>query len=103
MRVVAVSTYDAIGGAARAAYRLHRGLLAAGVESRLLVQRKTLDDETIVGPQGPLDNLTAKLHPHIDGLPLRIYGKRHETPWTVGWWPTNILRQVKREAPHIVH
>lgn len=103
MRVVGISTYDAIGGAARAAYRLHRGLLALGVESRLHVQRKMLDDETVVGPQGRLEKLAAMLRSHMDGLPLHLYGKRHETPWTVGWWPANISREVKKEAPHVVH
>jgi glycosyltransferase involved in cell wall biosynthesis len=103
MRVVGISTYDAIGGAGRAAYRLHRGLLALGVESRLHVQKKMLDDETVVGPQGRLEKITAMLRPHMDGLPLYPYGKRHETPWTVGWWPTNISRKVNKEAPDVVH
>ena len=33
MRVAIVNTYEAVGGAAKAAYRLHRGLLAGGINS----------------------------------------------------------------------
>lgn len=36
-RVLHLSTYDRVGGAARAAHRIHRALLAAGVPSSMLV------------------------------------------------------------------
>lgn len=47
VRVVHVSTDDVTGGAGRCAYRLHRGLLARGHDSRMLVQRKRSDDSTV--------------------------------------------------------
>jgi len=43
MRVTHVSTYDLNGGAARAAFRLHQGLLGLGVDSRLAVLEKSLN------------------------------------------------------------
>ena len=48
MNVVHLSTYDVRGGAARAAYRQHRALLEAGVESRMLVRLKESDDDTVL-------------------------------------------------------
>lgn len=45
--IVHVSTDDVTGGAARCAYRLHRGLVADGHESRMLVRRKRSDDPTV--------------------------------------------------------
>ena len=47
MKVVHVSTSDN-GGAGLAAYRLHRGLLEQGVESRMIVANRTKSDDTIV-------------------------------------------------------
>lgn len=47
MKVVHISTSDS-GGAGLAAYRLHRGLLEQGVESRMIVATKTRNDNTIV-------------------------------------------------------
>lgn len=51
LRVLHLSTYDANGGAGRAAYALHRAMVAAGpgagVESRMLVGRKQTADPTI--------------------------------------------------------
>jgi glycosyltransferase involved in cell wall biosynthesis len=48
--ILHISGYDLIGGAARAAYRLHRGLLEAGMESRMLVADKRSKDETVTSP-----------------------------------------------------
>jgi len=40
MKVLHINTSDINGGAARAAYRLHRSLLEAGINSKMLVQNK---------------------------------------------------------------
>lgn len=55
MRITHISTYDSAGGAARAAYRLHTGLLALGQESKLLVQQKGTDDDTVLLFSPPRD------------------------------------------------
>lgn len=47
MKVVHISTLDN-GGAGLAAYRLHRALLAQGVDSILLVANKSINDNTII-------------------------------------------------------
>ena len=44
MKVLHVTCADGGGGAARAAYRLHRAARAHGIESRMLVMRKGTDD-----------------------------------------------------------
>ena len=49
MKVVHVSYSDPKGGAGRAAYRLHRGLLEIGCDSRMLVGQTTdSEDETVI-------------------------------------------------------
>ena len=47
-RVLHLSTYDAHGGAARAAVAAHRALQGAGVPSRMRVGHSVLDDPTII-------------------------------------------------------
>lgn len=47
MKVVQVNTIDSQGGAARAAYRLHSGLRASGIDSKMLVKEKTSADDTV--------------------------------------------------------
>lgn len=48
MNIVQVNTYDIQGGAARAAYRLHKGLLLTGQESLLLSRYKVSSDSTVL-------------------------------------------------------
>jgi len=48
IKVLSVCTSDSVGGAARAAYRIHQGVRAFGVESRMIVKNKhTLDPDVI--------------------------------------------------------
>jgi glycosyltransferase involved in cell wall biosynthesis len=50
MNVVHLNYSDSIGGAARAAHRIHHAVRGAGVDSKLLVNRAVLSDPTVVGP-----------------------------------------------------
>lgn len=62
MRVLHVTCADAGGGAARAAYRLHRAERAHGIESKMLVMRKGTDDPHVhkVGEWFPGRNRVAR-------------------------------------------
>jgi glycosyltransferase involved in cell wall biosynthesis len=56
MRVVHLSTFESSGGAARAAHGLHVGLVAAGVDSRMLVaHRQSADPRVEVANPNPID------------------------------------------------
>lgn len=58
MRITHISTWDvAGGGAARAAYRLHRGLCELGHDSRLLALEKYSNDPRVIPFEPPLDKL----------------------------------------------
>ncbi len=48
MNITHVAYTDLRGGAARSAYRLHRGLLELGEASRLFVERRESDDPTVI-------------------------------------------------------
>ena len=48
MKVLHVCFGNEGGGAARAAYRLHRGQLAMGISSQFLVWEKTGDDVSVI-------------------------------------------------------
>jgi glycosyltransferase involved in cell wall biosynthesis len=48
MKILFVSTSDASGGAARAAYRIHKGIQCLGVSSKMLVKIKSTDDCSVI-------------------------------------------------------
>ena len=59
MKILHLSTYDTIGGAARAATRLHVGLGELGVTSSMLVRRKRTQLDTVhVAPPLKVNRLT---------------------------------------------
>ncbi|MBF0520424.1 MAG: glycosyltransferase family 4 protein [Nitrospirae bacterium] len=64
MRVVHISTADNIGGSGRSAYKIHKGLEALGVESKMLVGYKSCADDTV-----------EKISDGINALSDKIVGK----------------------------
>jgi glycosyltransferase involved in cell wall biosynthesis len=48
MKILHLATQDRGGGGADAAYRLHRNMRSAGMDSRMLVLRKLSDDSSVV-------------------------------------------------------
>jgi glycosyltransferase involved in cell wall biosynthesis len=55
VRVVHINTYDQLGGAARSAYRLHKGLRELGADSFMYVLNKASYDPSVVQYQPPMD------------------------------------------------
>ncbi|RJR19290.1 MAG: glycosyltransferase, partial [Desulfobacteraceae bacterium] len=47
MKIVHISTYDILGGAARAAFRLHTGLKCQGSQSQMIVRKKQSTDPDV--------------------------------------------------------
>jgi len=103
MRIVHLSTYDMVGGAARAAYRLHHGLLRRGVDSVIQVQTKSSEEKQILGPANDYIKFFNLARPALEGLPLAFYPRRRDSPFSMQWLPG--LFQVRTEAfkPDVVH
>src|SRR5262245_19724502 len=60
MKIVHISTEDISGGAARATYRLHRGLRRLGHESFMMVRNRQSDDPTVL-PFEPASDLPSRV------------------------------------------
>lgn len=68
MKADTISTMDLTGGAARAAYRIHRALCGRGVESRMLVNHATAGDWTVEGPQSNVAKVLSKVRAPLAAL-----------------------------------
>lgn len=104
MKILIVNTSDIEGGAARAAYRLHKSLLALHVESQMLVQSKSSDDFTVISEDGKVAKYFNKLRPILDSLHVRIYKERTQTPFSpseIGF--SHIVNMINTINPDIVH
>lgn len=106
MKPLLLSTFDISGGAARAAYRLHQGLIGSGADSRMLVRSKFSQDVSVIGADKPALHALNRLHPKLDGLPktlLKGLDRKKRTPYSVQWIPDFLLDQVNQFDPDIIN
>lgn len=104
MRVLVVSSSDAIGGAAKAATRLHEALLSVGVDSTMLVQQKSSDTPSVVGPKSRLQKLLSTLRPAIEKLFLNAYSYKIKALFSPAMLPNAwLINEINSIKPDIVH
>jgi glycosyltransferase involved in cell wall biosynthesis len=103
MKVLMVNTYDEWGGAARAAFRLNRGMRANGIDSRLLVQGKTSDATDVLGTNNPLVKIAYGIRTVLGTMPVRLYPNKPINNFTPALMPDNLAGKVADIASDIVH
>jgi len=103
MKILIINTNDLAGGAARAAYRLHYSLIDLGIESLMLVQKKTGNDPTVLTSTSILNSF-GKTREFIDAIPKRIYRHQTSTLFSPSWLPFGgIIKSIEKINPDIVH
>ena len=103
MRPLLLSTSDIAGGAARAAYRLHLGLLECGVDSRMLVQQRLSAHATVTGPRGRWEKVRAKAAPHLDRVPLEVRRVQPRAAWSNQWLENPVAANAGRAGADLLH
>ncbi len=104
MKVLTISTFDTLGGAAKAAYRLHLSLLENGVESIMLVQNKNSTNNKVLGPDSRIEKIFNLFKPTLDQLPLIKYKSREKALFSTSWLNTrSIVKKINKMNPDIVH
>ena len=103
MRVLCVNKFDLKGGAAIASHRLHKGLIQSGIDSRMLVQQKSTDDRTVLGPKTKFGAGFNLLRKHVDNFPLVIYRNRKKKPFFLQWLPNSLQSKIDFIDPDIIH
>jgi glycosyltransferase involved in cell wall biosynthesis len=99
MKVLHLNTYDIVGGAARAAYRLHQGLQRIGVQSEMLVQTKASDDYSVVSPTFLLDKIVDKFRPSLTKLALPPM----QELFSPQCLPDRVLPKIRQNQPDIIN
>ncbi len=104
MKILHVNTFDISGGAARVAYRIHKGLQGIGIDSKMLVQTKLSDDKTVIGPGTKVKKGLALLRPTLDSTFKNLFSGGSKTIFSSAWLPfSGIPSQIKFISPDIVH
>ena len=104
MKILHVSFSDISGGAARAAYRLHLGLLNEDVESSMFVWRKESDSKTVFTPEKNWQKFNALVGPRFERVCKRVSVGKSASLFSPAILPgTNISTQLASTPADIVN
>lgn len=103
MKILMLSTRDISSGAARAAYRIHQAIRQVGINSKMLVIKKSSSDQTVLTLGFHSNIFVRKIRQQLDEIPKLAYLQSKQHPFSVSWLPGDALKYVKRINPDIVH
>jgi glycosyltransferase involved in cell wall biosynthesis len=103
MKVNIISNSDNVGGAARAAYRLHRSLINNGIESRMRVLIKNSDDWTVYGPKGKIKKLVGLLRPPFGSMIQYALKTSNINSHSGNWLPSSLSKIINASDCDVVN
>lgn len=104
MKVLHVSESDDKGGAAKAAYRIHRSLRTRSVNSHMRVNRYETGDGTVEGPKTNIDKFIARARPIIGTLFTNAISETSDTViQSSNVLPSRWPRRLNNSDNDIVH
>jgi len=104
VNILHINVSDISGGAARAAYRIHKVLQEIGMDSKMLVQTKLSDDKTVICPGTKVKKGLALLRPTLDSAVKKLFSGSSKTIFSPAWLPfSDIPSQINSTSSDIVH
>ena len=110
MKVLIINSSDTVGGAARAAFRLHQGLQEKetadrSLRTQMLVQTKQSDSPNVLGTRATSGIGQAKTGLRLTGdqLPLKRYKHRAGTTFSPQWVPDWTAAKVREIDPDVIN
>ncbi len=98
-RILHLSTYDVHGGAARAAYAIHKALLESGVQSRMRVAQSAHSDPTITSNR----EYPFKLAKELDRRLWSLQDSQTDTWRSPARFGSITAREINASSADIVH
>ena len=93
-----------IGGAARAAFRLHQALVAeTGIESAMRVRQKLNDDWRVTGSEGKFAKAAAIFQPALDSLPTRLQRTESLIPRSAAWLSAVGAKEINQSDADVIN
>lgn len=102
MKVVHLAYADGGGGAFKAAHRIHRGLRALDIDSRMLVSKRVTGDPDVADAGTPSGRIWAQIATYLDVVPLRLLRIPAEDFSSLAWVGTGAARRARKLAPEVV-
>jgi glycosyltransferase involved in cell wall biosynthesis len=103
MKILHINYSDTHGGAARAAYRIHKSLIDKGIDSRIWVNKSVLDDWTIVPPKNKFYELIALIRPKLVELICKLLKTQDKVLLSPSILPSFWLKSINESDADIVN
>lgn len=103
MNVLHLSWSDALGGAARAAYRLHRALPTIGIDSQMLVAIKRSQEPSILDGGSIINRIAGRISSHWDQCYVRSYKSRKPLLFSPAKAKTRTVQRANKISTDIYH
>lgn len=103
MRIFALNLSDSVGGAAKAAYRIHQSMRSIGVDSSLLVNRKIINDSHIIGPKNQFEIFFDRFRSGIGVLVACLIRTQNRDYHSPAIFPTAWSDQLNQSNADVVH
>lgn len=103
MKVIHLNYSSFTGGAARAAIRIHRALLAENIDSNMFVSISNTDDYTIKSHAGIINKLTAQLRPEITTYICKKSIKRENVFHSIAIFNSKWLKLINESDADVVN
>ncbi len=101
--VVHICHNDISGGAAKAAYNIHRALLAAGSTSRMLVHRKLTTDSTVQTVRTANRYILQATREHLSRRIMRKQQSMNPVLHSLNLFPSGYLKHLRRFSGFVAH
>lgn len=95
MKIVHLSTTEKRGGAARAVNRLHRALLSEGVDSKMFVQERQTNSESVVVDSRKIQRVTRRLAFNIDDYCYKKFFYKENNGFSIAWYGSTPVSRKK--------
>jgi len=103
VRVIHLNCYESLGGAARAAFRIHESLVEIGVDSSMRVAVKSSDDFKVVGPTSKIGKALALVRPTIGQLITGFQHTDNNVLHSCSFLPSGLDRELNSSNADLVN
>lgn len=104
MKVIQLNHSDIVGGAARAAYRVHKAIREIGIDSQMWVDSYASGDWTVHGPKTALSRTLTKLRASIGGnLHRPIFNTANSVLHSPSIIPSGKTKNLNNSDADLIH
>lgn len=103
MKINIVSHSDISGGAARAAYRLHRALIDNDFQSRMLVKQKISDDYTVIPITPAPQYYLSKVVTFFSSLLLKLQRTKNPVLHSANFFGSKVYHEIQSSDADVIN